>query len=138
MRNSWNIYPSEVRLDKATSRRHPRLATRADRGSNVLMNPDEAAAQLGITVEQLLKFVGDGALKFINVGRGKTRPRRKFSQSDLDEFKAARSVLEHQSCPSSSPKNPRRTTGTVSKSNVADFSALRAARLAKKRNESKR
>jgi hypothetical protein len=38
----------------------------------------QAAAYLNITPEQLLLFVGDGELRFVNVGRGKKRPRYRF------------------------------------------------------------
>src|SRR5437868_1506121 len=107
------------------------------RDPNALMKPDQAAAQLGITVEQLLKFARDGALKSINVSRGEKKSRYRFDPIDIDAFKKAR-TQEHQPCQSSSRKNPRRSTGTASKSNVVGFTALRAAQLARKASGSKR
>ena len=104
---------------------------------DALLTAARAAARLSITVAQLTAHVEDGALKYINVGRGKKKPRRRFSPSDLEEFKAARSTLE-KSCPSSSQRSPRPITGTASKSNVVGFSALRAARMKKTPSGSKR
>jgi excisionase family DNA binding protein len=107
-----------------------------DRDPDALLTAAEAAARLSITVEQLIAHVEDGALRYINVGRGKKRPRYRFSPSDLEEFKATRSTLEN-ACPSSSRKNQRPTTGTASKSNVVGFTALRNARLGKTPSGSK-
>jgi excisionase family DNA binding protein len=102
-----------------------------------LLTSSEAAAQLGITVEQLIAHVDDGTIRAINVGRGKIRPRYRFDPADLDVFKTSR-TKEHKPCPSSSPKRASRTTGSASSSNVVGFSALHAARLAKKPSGSKR
>jgi hypothetical protein len=107
------------------------------RDPDALLTPAEAAAQLSITIEQLLAHVDDGSLRYINVGRGKKRPRYAFKLADLDAFTIARTTLE-QPCPSSSPRNPRRISGTASNSNVVGFSALRAAHLARKPSGSKR
>jgi excisionase family DNA binding protein len=108
------------------------------RDPDALLTAAQAAARLSITVEQLIAHVEDGGLRYINVGRGKKKPRRRFSESDLEEFKAARSTLEKTSCPSSSRKSPRPTTGTASKSNVVGFSALRAARMKRTPSGSRR
>jgi excisionase family DNA binding protein len=104
---------------------------------NTLLTPPQAAQHLSVTIEQLLALVHDGTLKGINVSRGRKRGRWRFTRADLDAFKASR-IAEVQPCRFLSPKNPRRTTGTASKSSVVDFSALRAARLARKPNGSKR
>jgi hypothetical protein len=116
----------DASLDPAMPKPKPK------RDPDALFTAAQAAARLAITVEQLISHVEDGALRYINVGRGKKRPRYRFDPADLDAFKAARSTLENAHCPSSSRKNPRPTTGTASKSNVVGFSALRAAQLARK------
>lgn len=103
-----------------------------------LLDANHAAARLNITTEQLLAHVGDGAIRYINIGRGTKRPRYRFDPADLDAFKESRSTLEQPTCPSLSPKRASRITGIASKSNVVGFTALRAARLAKKPNGSKR
>ena len=54
--------------------------------TKVLRTPKEAAERLHTSVEQLTAFVRDGELKYINLGRGKKRPRRMFTDEDLDEF----------------------------------------------------
>jgi excisionase family DNA binding protein len=51
-----------------------------------LLTPEEAAERLAITVEQLTSLVFDGDIAYITVGRGKKRPRRRFTQADLDDF----------------------------------------------------
>jgi excisionase family DNA binding protein len=101
-----------------------------------LLTARQAAQHLNITVEQLLAHVHDGTLRAINISRGKKRGRWRFTRDDLDAFKTSRT--QEQPCRFSSPKSPRRITGIVSKSSVVDFSALRAARLARKPSGLKR
>jgi hypothetical protein len=103
-----------------------------------LLTAAEAAARLGITIGQLKAHVADGAIRYINVGRGKQRARYRFAPADLDAFKTNRTTTEQPSCPFSSPKSPRRTIGSASKSSVVGFTALRAAHLARKPKGSKR
>jgi integrase len=158
---NWIIYPTEVRLQgrshcqpgrkpgtSVAAATRPAAVMRPSlpqiesgpptipSDSNMLLSPDRAAAQMGITVEQLLKFARDGALKSINLGRGEKKPRYRFDPIDIDVFKKAR-TQEHHPCPSLSRKNPRHTIGTASRSNVIGFSALRAARRAKRQTGSK-
>jgi excisionase family DNA binding protein len=104
---------------------------------NAPLTTRQAAALLNVTTEQLLAHVHDGTLRAINVSRGRKRGRWRFARADLDDFKTSR-MTQEQSCRFSSPKSPRRTTGTASRSSVVDFSALRAARLARKQSGSKR
>jgi hypothetical protein len=100
----------------------------------LLLSPPEAADRLGVTVEQLTGFVSDGDLPYVNVGRGKKRPRYKFKPSDIDALIEARQTREVP-CPSTNPKNRPRTSGTTSKSVVVGFTALRAAQLAARRKK---
>ena len=51
-----------------------------------LLTLDQAAAYLNITDDQVAAFVADGTLDYINVGRGKKRPRYRFTKQDLDAF----------------------------------------------------
>lgn len=89
-----------------------------------------AAGYLGISADQVAGFVADGTLPYINVGRGKKKPRIRFAKPDLDHFIEQRRQREVK-CPSIGPSNRRSirlTSGTV----VSDFLALRAAQLSKK------
>ena len=54
-----------------------------------LYTAKETAAILGITETQLLEFVRHGELSYIDVGRGRLKPRRRFQQDDIDKFLAA-------------------------------------------------
>jgi hypothetical protein len=112
---------------------------RPPRDPDGLLTAAQAAARLGITVEHLMAHVQDGAIKSINVGRGKKKARYRFAPADLDAFKIERTSMEQPApCRFSSRKSPRPITGSASKSNVVGFTALRAARLAKKPKGSKR
>jgi hypothetical protein len=120
----------------APERKRKRIEVTRD--PNALLTAAQVAARLAITVEQLMAHVGDGAIRSINIGRGKKKPRYRFDPADIDAFKTSRRTLEQSQCPSSSRKSPRHTIGSASKSNVVGFSALRTARLAKKPSGSKR
>ncbi|WP_456628956.1 helix-turn-helix domain-containing protein [Bradyrhizobium sp. URHC0002] len=96
---------------------------------------NDAAQYLGITSDQVRAFIDDGELKYINVGRGKKRPRIRLTKADLDEFIERRTQRESPSCPSTNQRSQRRTTGSTSKSEADGFMARRAAQLAKKPNK---
>jgi excisionase family DNA binding protein len=100
-----------------------------------LMDGKEAAKWLKITEDQLAALVHDGEISYINTGRGKKRPRRRFAEEDLEEFKARR--RRREVCLSGNPKT-RRSTDMTSGSAVIGFTAQRNARLAKKPRPSKR
>ncbi|WP_152104144.1 MULTISPECIES: helix-turn-helix domain-containing protein [Bradyrhizobium] len=100
-----------------------------------LLTGKEAAARLGITVDQLAALVHDGEISFINMGRGSKRPRRRYTEADLDDLIERR--RRRESCPSGSPKL-RRFTVTTSGSAVIGFTALRNAQLEKKQKPLKR
>ena len=51
-----------------------------------LLTPKEAAARLAITLEQLTALVFDGEIAYIAIGRGQKRPRRRFTEADIEEF----------------------------------------------------
>ena len=99
-----------------------------------LLDGKEAAKRLNITEDQLAALVQDGEITYINVGRGKKRPRRRYAEEDIDDFKVRR--RRREAFLSGSPKT-HRSTDTISGSEVVGFTALRTAQLAKKPRPSK-
>src|SRR6516162_1475905 len=97
----------------------------------VLRTPKEAAERLQISVDQLTGFAEDGEVRYVNVGRGKKRPRRRYTDDDLDEFIERRKRKEAGLCPSTNQPS-RRTGNMTSKSEVIAFSARPNARTAGK------
>ena len=51
-----------------------------------LLKLEEAANQLRISLRMLLWLVRDGEIPYVNVGRGKIRMRKMFTQQDIDQF----------------------------------------------------
>jgi excisionase family DNA binding protein len=51
-----------------------------------LRTPQEAAARLRCSQRTLRAHVRAGALRYVIIGRGTKRPRRGFTDADLDEF----------------------------------------------------
>jgi hypothetical protein len=51
-----------------------------------LHTPNEAAARLRCSRKTLNAHVRSGALRYVLIGRGTKRPRRMFTDADLDEF----------------------------------------------------
>lgn len=96
-----------------------------------LLTPPEAAARLGLSKKILLEHVRAGEIRYINIGRGKKKLRRMFTEEDLAEFIAARACRDTPPCLSTSRKARRTTTSTFD-IEVADFTALRAAKAAEK------
>ena len=100
-----------------------------------LLNRKQAAKRLDVSEDQVTGLVLDGELRYINVGRGKKRPRMRFTVADLDEFIERRT---RRDVPCLSTKNPTRPiTTSTSKSEVIGFTARRNARLAKTPTSSK-
>lgn len=93
-----------------------------------LLTPKEAAARLSITVEQLAALVRDGEIAYVGVGRGAKRPRRRFTEVDLDEFIQRRRRREVG-------RSSHSVTEAISRGeSISSFSALREARLAQKQS----
>jgi excisionase family DNA binding protein len=93
-----------------------------------LMTPRQAAEYLHVSTDQLRGFVHDGALRYVNVGRGKKRDRMMFTSGDLDEFVERRTRSRRvTSCLSTSLQGPR-STGTISSAEVVGFTARRNER----------
>lgn len=101
-----------------------------------LLSVNEAAQHLTVTADQVKAFAKDGELRYIDLGRGKHRPRMRFTIADLDEFIERR---QRRDVPcQSTGKATRRISTSISKPVVIGFTALRAAHLAKKPKSSKR
>jgi hypothetical protein len=72
-----------------------------------LHSPKFTAAALGVSVKTLNGFVRDGEIRYIDVGRGKKKIRRRFTDQDIEEFKERRARRE-VSCQSTSPKTAQK------------------------------
>lgn len=101
---------------------------------NRLLTPQEAADRLAITVDQLADLVRDGEISYIPIGRGSKRPRRRFTETDLNDFIDRR--RRRESCQFIKPKN-RRSINTISKSVVVGFTARRKELLERKQKNSR-
>src|SRR5262245_46941191 len=91
-----------------------------------LRTPAEVAARLRCSRKTLNEHVRMGALRYIIIGCGSKRPRRMFTDADVDQF------IERQSrrdvpC-QFTDRRARRSTTSTSGSAVIAFTALRNAR----------
>jgi hypothetical protein len=82
-----------------------------------------AAAKLRCSIKTLNGHVAAGALKYVNIGHGTKRPRKMFTDADLNAFIEAQ-TRKAMPCPSTST-SVRRTINTTSSSEVIAFTALR-------------
>ncbi|MBN9039853.1 MAG: helix-turn-helix domain-containing protein [Rhizobiales bacterium] len=96
------------------------------------MTIEQIAQRLNSSPDHVKALVKDGSLKFVNIGRGKKRPRYRFAESDLAEFVERRTIREAQPCQFSESKTHRSIT-TNSGSKVIGFAELRKLRTAAKR-----
>ena len=58
--------------------------------ANQLYTTKQAAEALQISIRQIRGLVHDGELRYINVGRGNKKPRMRFADDDLAEFRERR------------------------------------------------
>jgi len=98
-----------------------------------LLTPAQASKALGISDRQLRELTDDGALPFINVGRGEKRLFRRYDPADIEAFKAARRRIE---CRSTSARAQTRTD-MISSSGAIDLSEILAQRTNAKREKSR-
>ena len=91
-----------------------------------LLTPKEAASRLSITIDQLCALVHDGEIAYIIVGRSSIRPRRRYTEADLQDFIERSRHREARQSPRSSGRRSRPCE-------VTSFSDLRDARLLEKR-----
>jgi hypothetical protein len=94
---------------------------------NGLRTPAEAAERLHCSIKSVLAHVAAGELRYVAIGQGRKRPRKMFTDSDLDQFIENRTRKDAGLCPSSKT-HVRRSTDTASKSCVIAFTARRNAR----------
>lgn len=92
-----------------------------------LLTLKEAAARLTSTTDQVMGLVADGELKFINVGRGKLKPRYRFDEADIDDFIHQQRTRQEPSCRFSKSKVRKITVTTVG-SKVIGLEELRRQR----------
>jgi hypothetical protein len=100
----------------------------------MLMKPAEAARQLAISEKQLRELSTLGKIRYVNIGNGDKRETRRYAQQDLESFIEARSKQECRSTGAPARRSTRSTSGVV----VHDFQALRAARAAERRKNTKK
>jgi excisionase family DNA binding protein len=93
------------------------------------------ADRLGVSLGTLDGLVHDGSLPFVNVGRGKKRPRRMFTETAVEDFIAGRTKREEPPCLSTKVTS-RRTSNSRLPSNAIGFMERRSARLAEKQRSS--
>jgi hypothetical protein len=96
----------------------------------ILHTPAEIAARLRMSRKTLAEHVRSGALRYVSVGHGTKRPRKMFTDADVDEF-IERQTRREVPCPSTNRKARRSTTSTFS-GEVLAFTALRNERIAAK------
>jgi excisionase family DNA binding protein len=88
---------------------------------NGLLTAAQAAARLGISIRTLREHVATGALRYVNVGHGRKRVHRMFTDADLDAF-IANQTRKDVPCPSTASR--ARHTGTSnSVSKIIAFTA---------------
>jgi excisionase family DNA binding protein len=119
----------EQAKEELTALRRAQRATRV-RPPDGLRSEAEAAAKLSISIRTLREHVASGSLRYVNIGRGKHRARRRFADADLDAFIATQ-TREDSPCPSIAP-GARRTGTSISSGEVIGFTARRNARRAAK------
>jgi excisionase family DNA binding protein len=103
--------------------------------NNRLLTPEQAATRLNITEDHLRALVGEGVIGYINVGLGKKRPRRRFTEADIDDFIERR--RERDTPCQSIEISARRTTSTTSGTTAFGFMAARNARRDETRKDSR-
>ena len=95
----------------------------------------EAAAKLGCSIKTLTGYVVAGTLKYVAIGHGTKRPRKFFTDADLNQF-IADQTRKAEPCPSTRNETADRRTGvSTSRSKVIGFMDRRNARLAAKRKK---
>jgi hypothetical protein len=121
-----------LRLDAAPVKPTRKPRTVRARPPDGLRTKAEAAAKLGCSIKTLNGHVARGDLRYVDVGLGKKRVRRMFTDADLNEFITAQ-TRKDVACPPTSPKTvARRTSISTSKCEVIGFTARRNARRAAK------
>ena len=93
-----------------TKRRRQRPRERVPDGH---MTMAEAAAKLGCSIKTLNGHIESGVVRYVIIGHGSKRPRKMFTDSDLNAFIAAQ-TRKDAPCPSTASR-ARRTGTSISK-----------------------
>src|SRR5262245_6788049 len=96
-----------------------------------LKTPEQAAEYLQCSPKQVHAHCKSGELRYVDIGCGCKRPRRRFTDADLIDF-AERRARRESSCQSTGTRS-HRTGISTSKCEVYDFTALQALATAAKR-----
>ena len=104
------------------------VASRTPRQSSPdgLKTAAQAAAKLNCSIKTLNGHVASGALRYVAIGHGTKRPRKRFADADLDAFIESQ-TRKDVPCPSTSPR-ARHTGTSTSSGEVIGFMARRNAR----------
>ena len=97
-----------------------------------LKTPEQAAEFLQCSPKQVHAHAKSGELRYVDIGRGSKRPRRRFIDADLIDFAESRRRREAPTCQSTNQRAHRTTTST-SNCEVLDFAALQARAIAGRR-----
>jgi hypothetical protein len=81
----------------------------------------EAAAKLRCSGKTLNGHIASGALRYVAIGHGSKRPRRMFTDADLDGF-IANQTRKEAPCPSTATR-ARHSGNTISSGEVIAFTA---------------
>jgi hypothetical protein len=88
-----------------------------------LLTAAQAAAKLGCSIKTLNGHITSGAIGYVITGHGTKRPRKMFTDADLDQFIAAQ-TRKDSPCPSTASRARHSGTSTSSGA-VIDFTAPR-------------
>jgi Helix-turn-helix domain len=117
--------------------RTPREMVKRAAGETItrkLYTGKETAAMLDITEAQLREFVRHGEFSYVNIGRGRLKPRRRFELDDIDKFRASRRRTEEwPKYPAASKSGPGHHSCGIGSGSV-DESFM--SRLKRRRSES--
>jgi excisionase family DNA binding protein len=112
----------ELTQTRGRSRKTRRGGEHIEPPVNALRTPREAAARLRCSVKTLHEHVAAGRLRYVAIGQGRKRPRKMFTDSDLDAF-IENSTRKEVNCLSTRTTSGPVSTATISKSTVIAFSA---------------
>jgi Helix-turn-helix domain len=82
----------------------------------------EAAELLRCSLKTLKGYVETGAIRYVTIGHGARRPRRMFTDGDLDALIESQARKDAPECPSSAIR-ARHISGSTSNGEVIAFSA---------------
>jgi hypothetical protein len=129
LRRQWTRFAASQRGTSVPARRRYRPRVAVPGG---LLTADQAAAKLACSIKTLNGHVKAGELKYVTIGHGKKRPRKMFTDADLDGFIAAQTKKDSPACPSDATR-ARRIGNTDSSFTVVPFTVRPKSRPGGKR-----